>query len=249
MLNITKKCAAEILAHAQAAAPEECCGFLIQEGRTQVYLPVSNAAAEKTETFAIDAEDFVNAQERGEILAVVHSHPSGELFLSGADRQMQNQLRLPFVLAVSGSLKVFRPVPLLRGRPFEYGVADCAALVRDAFHLAGVDLDDHERTDLETDAERGELLAHGLAQGFVQVDADGIRVGDVLLTGTDGRPEHAALYIGDNEMLHHAFDTLSRREPYNDFWRRRTLAVLRHPKWQPEMLQALTNDLQAGLAR
>nr|WP_284676055.1 Mov34/MPN/PAD-1 family protein [Neisseria subflava] len=37
-------------------------------------------------------------QKYGKIIAVVHSHPNGEPFLSGADRQMQIQTGLPWIL-------------------------------------------------------------------------------------------------------------------------------------------------------
>ena len=93
------------------------------------------------------------------------------------------------------------------------------------------------------DAAAGYLLAHAETAGFVQV-FDELQPGDVVLTTHRGLVSHAAIYIGNNELLHHAYEQLSRREPYGDYWRNQTHSVWRHPQWQPEMIQAILNDLE-----
>ena len=112
--------------------------------------------------------------------------------------------------------------------------------------MAGIDLPDHVRTDVDADAAAGYLLAHGAVAGFVQV-FDELQPGDVLLTSHRGHVSHAALYIGDGEILHHSFDQLSRREPYGEYWRNQTHSVWRHHEWLPEMLQAILNDVDSAL--
>ena len=39
---------------------------------------------------------------------------------------------------------------------------------------------------------------------------------------------HAAIYIGDNRLLHHAFGQLSSRTPYGKYYRDRTVRIVRH---------------------
>lgn len=241
MITLTKKNTTAILKHAAEAAPQECCGLLIAEGRAQVYLPCKNVAGNPAEAFEIDAGDWVAAESRGEILAVVHSHPQGEPCLSNDDRHIQVAHGLPWLLAVNGEVRQFRPLLRLRGRVFEYGKADCSVLLVDAYHLAGIELADYARADMDADADN--LLAHGMGVGFVQVHDD-MQPGDVVVTTHRGKPSHVALYIGNNELLHHAYDQLSRREPYGEYWRNQTHSVWRHPQWQPEMLQAIMNDLE-----
>ncbi|WP_250581376.1 hypothetical protein [Neisseria subflava] len=53
------------------------------------------------------------------------------------------------------------------------------ALIRDAFMLMGVDLPDHERGDIDDDAEHEYLRKHFERVGFVRV-SDGLRGGDVI---------------------------------------------------------------------
>lgn len=222
---------------------EEMCGVVIrtQDFRTR-FLPMENVSENSKETFEISQKDWVDAESLGEIIAVVHSHPNGEPFLSGADRQMQIQTGLPWILAVGRRLKQFRCCPHLRGRVFEYGKADCGALIRDAFMLMGFDLPDHMRGDIDDDAEHEYLRKHFERVGFVRV-SDGLRGGDVILTSYGGHANHAALYLGDGQILHHAYNQLSRREPFTQWWSERIDSVWRLPEFEPEMLQAVENDL------
>lgn len=243
MIYIEDKVRDWIRATAMMYRTEEMCGVVIrtQDFRTR-FLPMENVSENSKETFEISQKDWVDAESLGEIIAVVHSHPNGEPFLSGADRQMQIQTGLPWILAVGRRLKQFRCCPHLRGRVFEYGKADCGALIRDAFMLMGFDLPDHMRGDIDDDAEHEYLRKHFERVGFVRV-SDGLRGGDVILTSYGGHANHAALYLGDGQILHHAYNQLSRREPFNQWWAERIDSVWRLPEFEPEMLQAVENDL------
>jgi cell wall-associated NlpC family hydrolase len=42
-------------------------------------------------------------------------------------------------------------------------------------------------------------------------------------------PNHFAVYVGENKLIHHPLLQLSREEPWRDFWRMTTCYVLRHP--------------------
>lgn len=243
MIYITDKVRDWIHVTAMMSRTEEVCGVVIrtQDFRTH-FLPMENVSENSKETFEISQKDWVDAESIGEIVAIVHSHPNGEPFLSGADRQMQIQTGLPWILAVGRRLKQFRCCPHLRGRVFDYGKADCGALIRDAFMLMGIDLPDHTRGDIDDDAEHEYLRKHFERVGFVRV-SDGLRGGDVILTSYGGHANHAALYLGDGQILHHAYNQLSRREPFNQWWSERVHSVWRYPLFEPEMLQAVENDL------
>lgn len=224
-------------------APQEICGAIADiHDKGRRFFAIDNIAENPEETFEMNPKGWQALAADGEIVAVVHSHPNGEPFLSGADRQMQIQTGLPWILAVGGRLKQFRCCPHLRGRVFEYGKADCGALIRDAFMLMGFDLPDHTRGDIDDDAEHEYLRKHFERVGFVRV-SDGLRGGDVVLTSYGGHANHAALYLGNGQILHHAYNQLSRREPFNQWWSERVHSVWRYPLFEPEMLQAVENDL------
>lgn len=243
MIEISDEIQDLIFWFADGYAPQEICGAIADiHDKGRRFFAIDNIAENPEETFEMNPKGWQALAADGEIVAVVHSHPNGEPFLSGADRQMQIQTGLPWILAVGGRLKQFRCCPHLRGRVFEYGKADCGALIRDAFMLMGFDLPDHERGDIDDDAEHEYLRKHFERVGFVRV-SDGLRGGDVILTSYGGHANHAALYLGDGQILHHAYNQLSRREPFNQWWSERIDSVWRLPEFEPEMLQAVENDL------
>lgn len=75
---MNKTIMAAIRAHALDESPRESCGFVIQSGRRQRYIPVPNTHENPTEHFRIDGEHWANAEDIGTIVRVIHSHPAME---------------------------------------------------------------------------------------------------------------------------------------------------------------------------
>ncbi len=70
------------------------------------------------------------------------------------------------------------------------------------------------------------------ATGFYRVALTEAQPGDVLLCSFGSSvPNHAAIYCGDGELLHHIPEQLSKRERYTDKWQRRTHSLWRHRAW------------------
>ena len=89
---MNKTIMAAIRAHALEESPRECCGFVIQSGRRQRYIPVPNSHENPTEHFRIDGEHWANAEDMGTIIRVIHSHPGdgARPIPSDLDRQQCN---------------------------------------------------------------------------------------------------------------------------------------------------------------
>jgi len=81
MIALKQTHADEIISHARAESPGECCGLIGGAGtRTQTIYPMRNVAADPLVTYEAAPEDLFAAQramrERGEqLLAIYHSHP------------------------------------------------------------------------------------------------------------------------------------------------------------------------------
>jgi [CysO sulfur-carrier protein]-S-L-cysteine hydrolase len=81
ILQLPKNQFESIIAHARAAAPEECCGLIGgSDTRAQTIYPAKNVAVDRLVSYEAAAEDLFAAQramrERGEqLLAIYHSHP------------------------------------------------------------------------------------------------------------------------------------------------------------------------------
>ncbi|RRD90437.1 C40 family peptidase [Conchiformibius steedae] len=241
MLKLSDSLKQAILSHAAAFPNREICGFLLAHNGETVYHPSMNVALAPRHQFEISPDEWLKYSDS--VVAVVHSHPNGEPYLSGADRQAQLATAVPWVLVVRKGLRVFRPVPHLRGREFVYGKSDCYSLIADAYHLAGIELMAVERSDMDADAAQGLFERFAPEAGFARVSADDLRAGDVVLTAHGSNANHAMLYLGGGEILHHAYGQLSRREPYSDYWQQRTASVWRHRDWFEGNITAINNDL------
>lgn len=57
-----------------------------------------------------------------------------------------------------------------------------------------------------------------------------LRPGDVACVAVgESNPNHFAVYVGDDEIIHHLYGRYSTKEIFRDFWRKQTAFILRHP--------------------
>ena len=116
----------------------------------------------------------------------------------------------------------------LIGLPWQYGINDCFSLVRRYYALAGVMLPDFERPErLATSPSI--FLEQAGALGFCETALSDLRVDDVLIMrlGTDA-PMHAAIYVGDQQILHQRMNSVSGVEALTRYYRMKTAAVFRY---------------------
>lgn len=251
---VTPELRTQILAHAAACAPTECCGLLARfEGEPWPrYVPAQNVRTGLPDQFEVDPLTWCQCEDLGEILAVVHSHPNASARPSMADHVGCEQSGLPWLVMGWPSGKLCEIVPTgwqapLEGREFAFGLLDCYSQIQDWFSRTWrVTLPDFEREDgfwerkrLSDGSERAPqpLYRNGLAQAGFELVADGLCLplqhlqrGDVLLMRVQS-PEvenHGAVYLGDGQMLHHLYGQLSRSERLDFAWVRRVGGVARH---------------------
>ncbi|OTP97215.1 phage tail protein [Gilliamella apicola] len=231
----------KILNHAKKCGENECCGFVIDN---KTYMPCKNISPTPTETFEISPDDWIAAEEQGEITAIVHSHPNGLPILSEADQIYQQQTAVDWWLVCDNQIHKFRHIKPLLGREFEHGKTDCLSIVRDAYMLAGINLPDYEREDDWWHNGLNLYLDLLPKNGFERVDAENLQEGDVILVCLGSEtPNHAAVYIGNQYILHHCPDRLSKRDLYGGFWRNYTHSIWRHKQWQKSGYTAISNNM------
>jgi len=121
--------------HAQAEAPREACGLVVVVKGRSIYWPCRNTAL-GADQFSIDPGDYACAEDTGEIVAVVHSHPDATPDPSEADLVGCEASGLEWHIVGLPALvwRSIRPsgyrAPLV-GRQFVHGVLDCYAIIRD----------------------------------------------------------------------------------------------------------------------
>ena len=74
------------LLHAKREDPKESCGLLLNIKGKERYYPCRNLSMTEHQCFIIDPEDYVKADNTGEIVGVVHRHPITPPTPSQADK-------------------------------------------------------------------------------------------------------------------------------------------------------------------
>lgn len=233
-MTLTDKVKAEFTQHAESEFPREACGLVIVARGRQVYVPCRNIAI-GTDQFAIDPEDYAKADQTGEIVAVVHSHPNLPANPSQADLVACEATGLPwfilsFPVGVWAELYPTGYKAPLVGRQWSHGVLDCYSIIRDWYaQERGITLLDFERHD-EWWLRGQNLYEENFAKaGFCEITDGSLVTGDVILMQV-GSPvsNHGAVYLGDGLILHHVQGRLSTRDVYGGYWLKHTTKSLRY---------------------
>lgn len=218
-------------AHAAKEYPRESCGLVVLIAGVEHYVPCKNTAV-SSEHFQIAPEQYAAAEDAGTITAIIHSHPDYSAEPSQADRVACEDSGLPWHIVGYPSLKWCSIAPEgyrapLIGREFSHGILDCYTLIQDWYlENKGVELIDIPRRDEWW--KKGENL---YSENFVRAGftvTDDLHEGAVILMQVlSDVPNHAAIYVEDNIILHHLHGRLSCRDVYGGYWRKHTTHILK----------------------
>lgn len=223
-----------IVAHARQQYPREACGLVIVERGREVYVPCRNLS-DNVDTFVLDPVDYSSAEQRGEIVAVVHSHPNAPATPSESDRAACEASGLPWHIVGIPSLSwaSLEPcgyqVPLV-GREFVHGSMDCYSIIRDYYRqVRGVILPNFKRDKSWWERGQNLYLENFVAAGFTKINPDDLQIGDVILMQIFSPvPNHGAVYADDGIILQHLTNRISSRDVYGGYYRKHTTHVLRY---------------------
>ncbi|ADU71562.1 C40 family peptidase [Pantoea sp. At-9b] len=222
--------------HVAAEYPNEACGVIVQVGQSQEYIRCRNISDTPTTDFTLSPDDFSEAESQGEVLMIIHSHPDVvQLIPSELDRIQCDHSGIEWGIMSwpDGDFCTISPRGdrELAGRRWVLGHADCWTLVRDYFRQEHSISLNNWSVDYEwwVDGKENRYDDNWQAEGFTEVDATAMKPGDVIMMRVQAPvTNHAAVYLGNNIMLHHAFGNLSTRVPYGKYYRDRTVRIVRH---------------------
>jgi proteasome lid subunit RPN8/RPN11 len=225
----------QALEHAKADFPNESCGLVaVVKGRKR-YFPCRNLATTPDEHFILDAQDYAAVEDQGEIVAVIHSHPKTNPTPSQADRVACEKSGLPWYVVNPQTEQwgYCEPngfeLPYV-GREFAFGVVDCYSLCRDWYKREfGLDLKDYDRRDQFWLKGENLYMDNFASEGFHRIPINELQYGDAILMQLQSPlPNHAAIYLGDQLILHHVQGRLSSRDLYGGYYLKSTVCAVRH---------------------
>lgn len=234
---LTPRCREDMIAHAEAEAPNESCGLVIGDD----YVPCANLSDTPAESFRIADAIVADAWQSGRLGAIIHSHPEGMDCPSRADMEQQAAADIPWGIVVLSKVhgpSVFffgdcLPIAPYEGRVFRHGTADCYALVRDWYRqerqlALPLTPRDPDWWDKGQNVIADTILA-GSFPGFEALAANAaLEHGDVLLFQVGARViNHTGIYMGNGLVLHHLTRRLSRIDVLGPWKEKYLLKVMR----------------------
>ena len=215
----------DALLHAKDQDPKESVGLLLNVKGKKRYYPCQNLAITSYQEFILNPEDYVKADNTGDIVAVIHSHPLNPPVPSQADKVSCEDSGLPWHIVNPkteewGYLEPSGYKAPLLGRQWVWGVTDCWSLVRDWYkETKNIELRDWERPlthDEFVDNPMFESCAW--RTGFRKLRPDEkLENGDLIFMSICSVGlNHVAIFL-DGDVLHHLTDRLSCKEPYSEW--------------------------------
>lgn len=217
--------------------PQEACGIVLKD---MTFIPCDNIADDVYNHFEIDTYDYM--KHEGNILAIVHSHPDGNDGPSKLDMKSQVATNVPFGLCVTrqgwtGPLWFFGdgiPEVDLVGRPFRHGPTgtdgkgDCFALIRDYYKTLGIKLNEYPRDHQWWDKGEDMYESYFENEGFVEIHSSEVKDNDSFMMAVNSKViNHAGVFVGNNLILHHLANRVSRHEPVGR-WPKMIVKWVRH---------------------
>ncbi len=226
----------EALSHAKVEDPKECCGLLLNIKGKERYYPCRNLSMTNHQCFILDPEDYVRADNTGEITGIVHSHPITPPTPSQADLVSCESSNLPWYIVNPKTEQwgYCEPngykAPIV-GREWVWGVTDCWSLVRDWYkEEKNIELRDWQRPTTPEEFIKNPMFERcAEATGFRELEPnEKLENGDLLFMSImDVGLNHVAIFI-DGDVLHHLSSRLSCKEPYSPWYLKCTGKRLRY---------------------
>lgn len=211
--------------------PKEYCSIIYVDRYGIVQIKeLDNISNSPEKDFEFDSLEILKIeQERGDVLAICHSHPESNngIRFSTKDIEYSEELGIHYYLydVKSDSFKIYEPTTYehkpLENRVFVLGFWDCYTLCRDYYKEKGVKMGYYlppkdkiyysNEDDFERFAEK---------EGFFEVPFKEAKEGDILLfkIGKSRYGNHIGIYMNNMRILHQTKSNISKVSELDGRW-------------------------------
>ena len=229
----------KIINHALSQPDMEVCGFLVfcQYNGPRI-VPLENIHQDPSNFFKIDPKEFLRFYKTTQILATYHSHTDVSSQPSVYDKKMSKAIALPFYIYSLRDHDFYLHIPdtyqpKLEGRVYVEDILNCAVFVKNYYEQKFNVKWNWNDSFFEIEDKflvNDKIITAIKSSGFKEVKRSDIKKHDLILF--KGYPVHGyfhlAVYLGDGNFCHHAENTLSRTETFDDRHMRLVYKVYRY---------------------
>lgn len=210
--------------HMTSCYPQEGCGLVVETSDGLEFIACQNRAQTASEHFVIAGPDYADAEDRGPVRLVVHSHPDcsarpseGDLVMCEASQVLASEPIEWLIIRVDGrevnDVPVSTPTcseeyrfgpsgylaPLV-GRSFSFGILDCFSLIQDYYaRELNIKLPNFPREDnFWKGPDAHEIYLENFHKAGFSPIVGPIRKHDVILMQVRAQVvNHGGVFIGD----------------------------------------------------
>lgn len=206
----------KILKHAEEGYPNEICGLIVTNGSKEMYVRCENISTDPTEEFHMCPDSYISAEEQGDVVGIVHSHPDGttipskfDLAVMSRNRELEIEIdpdrpATPWHIVSwpEGDYRQVEPEVFegLLGRPFVHNVWDCWSTCEAYYkRYHNFTFPKFDREDRWWEDPNGPSHYEDLHKGWGFYKVEDPEPGDIIIMqiGRTYHPNHAAIYLGD----------------------------------------------------
>lgn len=209
----------------------EVCGVIVENINFHAY-KCQNVSEHADSYFEISTKDYLKASKTGRIVASYHSQPS--LIFSEADKINSNGHILPMIVysTENDDFSLYLPgqeINAYIGKPFQIGYCDCLSLIQHYYLKEfNIVVGNYQRNEDWLKNPTSDYESHFEKEGFFQVSD--LKKHDMIYFKFPNFKfvSHAAIYLGNETILHHWLNSYSKVEYYNGFLKKYAYKFLRH---------------------
>ena len=215
----------------------EKCGFIVDNEKELLFIPAKNISKQNNKNFIIDPSDYLAAAKSGKIIACCHSHiKDGSFSVSDIYNSFNHNIKYVLYNLKKDRFYFFDPQKFIKYKKyidlsFELGKNDCANLICD-FYKQQLNVDIPMRPILDNCKNYEELKSKKLhiwdgnlykknwdCFNFFKIKSfDELKIYDILIFNDISKnPVHAAIYLGEELILHQTVGYPSRIEGLRKF--------------------------------